>query len=172
MTPRPVLETERLVMRPHRLGDFEDSLALWSDPETTRFIGGQPAGEDEVWARLMRYAGFWSLLGFGFWVVRERESGRFVGEVGFGDGRRGLGPAFADAPEIGWAIAPACQGRGLAGEAVAAALAWADARWRRTVCMIHPQNGPSLRLAERHGYRRLEETSFKGQPTVLFERRS
>lgn len=167
----PVLCTARLAMRPHRLEDFGDSLALWSSPLTTRFVGGVVPAEDEVWNRLMRYAGFWSLLGYGFWVVRERNGERFVGEVGFGDGRRGLGAAFSGVPEMGWAIAPEMQGRGLAGEAAAAALAWADERWPRTVCLIHPENSPSLRVAERNGYRPFQETVFKGQPTVLFERR-
>lgn len=167
----PVLRTERLILRPHGLGDFADSLALWSDPVTTLYVGGRAPAEDEVWGRLMRYAGFWSLLGYGFWVARERDGGRFVGEIGFGDGRRGLGPAFDGAPEIGWALAPAMQGRGLAQEGVAASLAWADARWDRTVCLIHPDNAPSLHLAERNGYRRFAETTFKGEPTVLFERR-
>lgn len=167
----PVLETERLVLRPHGLEDFADSLTLWSDPDVTRHIGGRTPAEDEVWSRLMRYAGFWTLLGYGYWVVRERDSGRFVGEVGFGDGRRGLGPAFSDTPEAGWAISPDAQGRGMAQEAVAATLAWADARWRRTVCLIHPDNAASLRLAERNGFNAFERTTFKDAPTVLFERR-
>ena len=166
----PVLQTERLVMRPHGLDDFDDCLALWSDARTARFIGGRPSAEDEVWIRLLRYAGGWSLLGFSFWAVREHDGGGFVGEVGLFHGRRGLGPRFDDAPETGWAIAPAMQGRGLAGEALAAALAWADDRWARTVCMIDPENAPSLRLAERNGFRPFEEAQFKGAPTVLFER--
>lgn len=171
MTLGPTLETERLIMRPHALSDLPDSLALWSDPETTRHLG-RPATEEEVWQRLMRYAGFWALLGFGFWVVLEREGGRFVGEVGFGAGRPGLGAAFDGAPEIGWAIMPAAKGRGLAGEAVAAAVAWNDSRTGggRTVCLIHRDNAPSIRLAERAGYRRYAQSTYKDAPTLLFER--
>lgn len=166
-----VVETERLVMRPHRLDDFADSLAMWTDTEVTRFVGGRTPGEDEVWARLMRYAGFWALLGYGFWVVRERETGAFVGEVGFMDGRRGLGSRFGGAPEMGWALSPAMQGRGLAGEAVAAAIAWSDGQdWTRTVCLIHPDNAASVKLADRNGFQPFEQTSFKGEPTTLFER--
>jgi RimJ/RimL family protein N-acetyltransferase len=158
-------------MRPHGLADFPDSLSLWSDPGVTRHIGGRPFTEEEVWARLMRYGGFWTLLGYGFWVVRERDGDRFVGEVGFFDGRRGLGSRFSDAPEVGWAIMPSAQGRGLAQEALAAALAWGDARWERTVCMIHPENAASVRLAERVGFQAFERTTLKETPTVLFERR-
>lgn len=167
----PVLETERLSMRPHALGDFGDSLALWSDPEITCGIGRVPARE-EVWRRLMSSAGSWALLGFGYWVLREPGDGRFVGEVGFAEGRRGLGPAFDSAPEIGWTVAPSFQGRGLAGEAIAAALAWNDRRTGggRTVCMIGPDNAASIRLAERAGYRAFDRSTFRGAPHLLFER--
>ena len=171
MTER-VLETERLLMQPHRLADFPDSLALWSHPEITRGIGGRSPAEEEVWRRLMSCAGSWALLGFGYWVLRERHGGRFVGEVGFSDSRRGLGPAFDGAPEIGWTLAPAFQGRGLAGEAIAAALGWNDRRTGggRTVCMIGPDNAASIRLAERAGYRSFARSRFNGAPTLLFER--
>src|ERR1700757_1078682 len=38
----PTLETERLVLRAHRLKDFSDLAALWSDPVVARFISGIP----------------------------------------------------------------------------------------------------------------------------------
>ena len=77
----PMLETERLILRGHRLEDFDDSFALWSDPKVTRYTGNKPASREEVWNRLLRYVGHWALLGYGFWNVRERGSDRFVGEV-------------------------------------------------------------------------------------------
>jgi RimJ/RimL family protein N-acetyltransferase len=36
--------------------------------------------------------------------------------------------------------------------------------------MIAPENTPSIRVAERAGYREYARTSFRGAPTVLFER--
>ena len=41
-----------------------------------------PATREEAWARLLRYAGHWALLGYGFWLVEDRTTGSFVGEVG------------------------------------------------------------------------------------------
>jgi RimJ/RimL family protein N-acetyltransferase len=58
----PALDTDRLTLRGHGLADFADSLRLWSDPDVTRYIGGRPFTEEEVWSRLLRYAGHWSLL--------------------------------------------------------------------------------------------------------------
>jgi RimJ/RimL family protein N-acetyltransferase len=69
----PTLETERLVLRGHRLEDFSDCVALWSDSVVTRFIGGIPSTPEDAWSRLLRYAGHWLLLGFGY-----RESARSV----------------------------------------------------------------------------------------------
>ncbi|MGL4965563.1 MAG: GNAT family N-acetyltransferase [Inquilinus sp.] len=167
--PASTIETERLVLRPHRAEDFDDLAAIWADPEVTRFIGGRPSTPEESWARLLRYGGLWGLLGFGYWAVHERATGRFVGEVGFADFRRGLG--FDGVPEGGWILAPWAQGRGLGGEAVRAALAWGDVRgWARSVCIIDPDNAPSLRLAGACGYREAGRLTYKDHPVILLER--
>jgi len=172
--PAPLtFTTDRLTLRPHRLDDFRDSLALWSDPVVAKYIGGRPFTEEEVWQRLLRYAGHWALLGYGFWTVRERGSDRFLGEVGILDGKRELDPPFGDAPELGWALVPSAHGKGYATEAVRAAVAWGADHFGskvRTVCMIHPDNAASLRVAEKAGYREYARTTYKGSPTILFER--
>lgn len=172
-SPFPALETERLALRVHGLDDFQDSAAMWGDARVTRYIGGKPLGSEEVWARLLRHAGHWTLLRYGFWVIRERSSHRFVGETGFADLRRTVAPAL-DAPEIGWALAPWAQGKGYATEAVRAALAWGDAHLpgRRTVCLIHPQNAASLRIAGKCGFVARAQTVYRGEPANLYERRA
>lgn len=104
------------MLRPHAVSDFEDSLSLWSNSEVVRFIGGTVSSEADVWSRLLRYGGLWSLLGLGYWVVREHASGRFLGEVGFSRFHRGLGPDFDKDVEAGWAMLPSAQGQGLASE--------------------------------------------------------
>lgn len=169
----PVLTTDRLVLRGHRLDDFDASRAMWGDPEVCRFIGGHVQSAEDVWSRLLRYAGHWAMLGFGYWLVEDRSSGKFVGEVGFADFNRAIDPPFNGAPEMGWALSPAAQGKGMASEAVAAATAWGDSRFgsARTVCLIAPENTPSIRVAEKAGYREYARATYKGSPTVLFERR-
>jgi RimJ/RimL family protein N-acetyltransferase len=168
----PRLETPRLLLRSHRREDFGDSFAMWSNPEVTRYIGGRPSTEEEAWARLLRYVGLWPVLGYGYWVVVERASGRFVGEVGFADFRRQMTPSFEGAPEAGWALAPWAHGRGYATEALVAAVAWLDAHLGnvRTVCMIHPDNAASIRVAQKVRYREWTRGDFRGLPSLLFER--
>ncbi len=168
----PVLTTGRLTLGPHGLDDYEDSVALWADPVVTRHIGGAPATASETWARQLRYAGLWPLVGYGYWQVRESATGRFVGEVGFGEFRREVTPSLVGTPEAGWALAPWAHGRGYALEATTAILDWADRVLAapRTVCMIDPQNGASLALAAKLGFAVFAETRYRGAPTVLLER--
>ncbi|KFG68042.1 GNAT family N-acetyltransferase [Microvirga sp. BSC39] len=168
----PTVETDRLILRGHRLEDFADSLALWTDPESVRFISGKPSTREEAWARMLRYAGHWSLLGFGYWVVTDRMTGRFVGEVGFGNFKRDIEPSLEAMPEIGWVLAVDQHGRGYATEAAQAAVAWGEAHFGpiRTACIIAPENGPSIRVAEKCGYREFQRTTYKDQPTILFVR--
>lgn len=166
----PVIDTPRLRLRPHRVADAEPMLALWSDPDVVRFIGGRPSTAEEVWSRLLRYAGLWPMLGFGYWAVEER-GGSYVGELGLADFRRVIDPPLGRTPEAGWAFLPSVHGRGYAGEALAAVLAWADGhRLTATCCIIAPDNAPSLRLAARAGYAEAARTTYKGEPTIVLRR--
>lgn len=171
-TTAPALATSRLVLHGHTVADFEACAAMWADPLVTRHIGGRPFSEEEVWARLLRYAGLWALLGFGYWAVRERSSGRFVGEVGIADFRRDITPALGEAPEVGWVLAPWAHGRGFATEAVLGALAWSDSHLGspRTVCLIDPANVASVRVARKCGYRESAPAVYRGSPTLVFAR--
>src|ERR1700683_3795866 len=117
----PVLETERLKLRGPPLDDFPKFAAMWADPNVCRYIGGKPLNEEESWTKFLRYAGHWSLLGFGYWAVQEKSSGNFVGEIGFADYKRELEPSLKGEPEIGWVLASAAHGKGYATEAVRAA---------------------------------------------------
>jgi RimJ/RimL family protein N-acetyltransferase len=168
----PAIDTARLSLRSHRVDDFADSASLWGDPRVTRYIGGRTLTGEEAWTRLLRYIGHWSALGFGYWVARETSSGRFVGEVGLADFRRDIEPPLDGAPEAGWVLAPWAHGQGFATEAVSAVLAWGAAHFgpRRTVCLIHPENVASIRVAEKVGFRVCQHTTYHGEPTILFDR--
>ncbi len=171
-TAIPRVQTERLLLRGHRLDDLDACAAMWGDAEVARYIGGKAFGRDEVWMRLLRYVGHWALLGYGFWAIEEKASGRFAGEVGLGDFMRDLDPPLGATPESGWVLAPWAHRRGFATEAVRAALAWgaANLHAQRTVCLISPENVASIRVAEKCGYREFRRSTYKGQPTILFER--
>jgi RimJ/RimL family protein N-acetyltransferase len=168
----PVLESERLRLRGHCLGDLNNCAALWADPRVTRYIGGKPLTHEESWTRLLRYVGHWTLLGFGFWVAEEKATGAFVGELGFADYKRDIHPPLPDMPEAGWVFVPSAHGKGYATEAVRAVTLWGETHFesKRTACLIHPENAPSIRVAEKCGYKEFQRATYKSQPTIMFIR--
>lgn len=168
----PVLETERLRLRAHRADDHAGCTAIWSNPDVVRHIGGRAFTAEEVWKRLLQYAGLWSLLGYGYWAVEEKATGRYLGDIGFADFKRDLQPSLEGMLEFGWVLAPHAHGKGYASEAVAAAIAWAEQHrpTLRAVCIIDPANEPSIRVAEKAGFRRWQESTYHGGPTVVFSR--
>lgn len=150
----PVLETERLLLRGHRMTDFRESAAMWADPAVVAHISGAPSTEEQSWSRFLRYAGHWRHLGFGYWAVVNKADGTFLGEVGFADYHRDTDPDLRGKPEAGWVFIGRAHGQGYASEAVTAMLAWADAKldYPCTAVMIDPTHAASINLAKKVGY--------------------
>ena len=172
--PAPILTTARLTLSPPQRSDFEESRAMWSDPVVVKHVGGRPFTEEESWTRLMRARGLWEVLGFGYWAVRETSTGRYVGEVGFGDLRRELEPSLYDLPEMGWVLTAWSHGQGFGTEAVRAGLAWIDEAIAPPVipCIIDVENAPSIALATKVGFTLKTHATFKGAPIVVMERKA
>jgi RimJ/RimL family protein N-acetyltransferase len=169
MTDSHNITTDRLTMRPHGEADFAELMAMWADPDVVLLLGGAPSNEEESWARLLRYAGNWALLGYGFWCVRRRDTGAYIGDIGFLQARRTGVDGFDGDPEIGWSLTMAARGQGFASEAVMAALGWGSTRFRRTVAMINPLNTASEAVARRCGFTPFATSSYKDAPTRLWE---
>ncbi len=146
MAPGPTLETERLILRPPAMEDFERWADFQADPETTLFIGG-PKSPAEVWRVIMSVAGAWALTGAGFFSVIEKSSGRWIGRIG---------PWFPHdwpGPEVGWSLHRDAMGRGYALEAAAATMDYAFdvLGWDDVIHSIAPENTASRALAARLG---------------------
>ena len=168
----PAIDTPRTRLRAHRAGDYDACVALWSAPAVTRFIGGKPSTPQQTWSRLLAYAGHWALLGYGYWAIEDRETGAYLGELGFADFKRDVVAAMRGVPELGYALVPAAHGRGLGTETVRAAVAYADAHVasRRTVCAIAPENAPSLAVARACGYAAFDRGAIGGAASLFLER--
>jgi RimJ/RimL family protein N-acetyltransferase len=171
LSAAPRIETARLILRQAEARDLDPHAAMLRDPAVMRHLGA-PIAREDAWRRMLQGPGLWAMLGYGYWSVERREDGAYIGNLGFADFKRELEPSLEGLPEMGWLFAASVHGRGYASEGVAAALAWADETLRasRIVAIIAPNNAPSIRLAERAGFSRAEETIYKGDPTLIFRR--
>jgi RimJ/RimL family protein N-acetyltransferase len=168
----PVLVTERLELWVPTRDDVAAMLAIVADPATGRYLGQTQSAADHF-ARFSRNAGSWLLYGYGSFMVRERAGGELIGNCGVFHTMRGLGEDFDDNPEAGWILRSDRVGRGLAAEAMTAALAWFEREHgrRRIVCLITPDNRPSLGLAAKLGFVPLRDAAMpEGDAVRLFER--
>jgi len=168
----PTIETERLILRPYRRDDFTPYSALFANPEVTRFIGGVPFSREQAWTRFLRQVGMWHYFGFGFFALQEKETGHFIGEAGFHDLHRVISPTLEGTMETGWALSPLSHGRGLATEAVAAALTWGDQHFPalKKTCIIDTANHASLRVAAKLHFREARRSVYHGAQVVICEK--
>lgn len=148
----PILETERLILRPPKAEDFDGFCALMADEESARFIGGvmpRPA----VWRSICATAGAWEIRGFSMFSVIEKSTGQWIGRLGPWQ------PEGWPGTEVGWGLLKSAWGRGYALEGASAAMDYAVdiLGWDEIIHCIDPLNAPSIKLAERLGSRRLRE---------------
>ncbi|MHC4451503.1 MAG: GNAT family N-acetyltransferase [Planctomycetota bacterium] len=128
--------TKRLRIRAEHPDDEEACIALWSDPEVTRHVGGprDPNVVREAFRKGHPKA----------WTVVELESERRVGEIFLlekeVEGRR--------EEELNYYFFPDVWGKGYATEAAQAVIAGRD----RLVALIDPANVASRRVAEKLGF--------------------
>ncbi|WP_439476673.1 GNAT family N-acetyltransferase [Brevundimonas sp.] len=149
----PVLETERLTLRPIAIEDFPRWAEMMGDPEAAKFLGGaQPAAV--AWRGFMTMAGAWSLTGISMFSLVERDTGLWLGRIG------PWTPHGWPGTEVGWGLHPDAQGKGYGIEAATATIDYAFdvLGWTDVIHCIDPDNTPSQRLAERIGSRNLGAT--------------
>jgi RimJ/RimL family protein N-acetyltransferase len=142
------LRTERLLLRMLREEDFEEYAMMVADAEVMRYLGeGKPLSRGDAWRQMAFVLGHWQLRGYGLWAVEELSTGRLAGRIGF------LYPEGWPDFELGWTLAREFWGRGYATEGARRALDFAFEELGRehVISLIRPDNGPSVRVAERLG---------------------
>ncbi|HEX3943054.1 MAG TPA: GNAT family N-acetyltransferase [Rhizomicrobium sp.] len=169
----PALETSRLILRGPKLSDFDVYAAQGADPAFMRHMGdGGLRSEEDSWSSFLRMVGTWQLLGYGSWIIEDRQSGAFVGNVGYIQRKRDRGPDLRDLPEMGWGIASEFAGKGYATEAVMAALQWGRENLGpvRVTALTSEDNIASIRVAEKCGFRVFRRGLSAGRQRIFFDR--
>ncbi|MDR3528177.1 MAG: GNAT family N-acetyltransferase [Rhizomicrobium sp.] len=168
----PVLDTPRLILRAHRREDFETMVSIWQDPAVTRHFHGVSLSREDIWGRFLRGFGMWVVNGYGLWAVEDKATGDYAGTVGAFEVKREITPPVGDMPEAGWTFAARFHGKGYATEAMQAALRWTDSALagRAMFCIVAPENTPSIRVAQKCGFKPWFETTYHEAPTLAFKR--
>jgi RimJ/RimL family protein N-acetyltransferase len=143
-----VLQTERLILDEWQPSDWTVLRPVATDPEVMRYItGGVPWTDEEIQSFVNRQIKLYGDRGYCRWKLLEKTTGAFAGFCGVGFWRTELDP------EIGWWLARAVWGRGLATEAARAALrdAFERVRLERIVSIAMPGNTASTRIMQKLG---------------------
>jgi RimJ/RimL family protein N-acetyltransferase len=159
----PLLQTDRLLLRPWEPGDVEayaDLFAdLLADAEGSRLPGGAPPSREDAWRHLALVVGHAGLRGFTLQAVVEKASGRVLGRCGLWqpEGWPGL--------ELAWALRRSARGQGFATEA---AKVWRDYAFAvlgagELLSLVPPDATASARVARRVGHRLRGEVQVRGE---------
>lgn len=167
LVPEP-LHTPRLLAE--RLApEHEPELArLTRDPRVypTLWPLPHPPGSADVREGLRRQLDLWDRHGFGLWLLRDRESGEFVGRGGLEETHAPGEPAV----EVAWAIVPERWNQGLATELAHAAvgIAFDALDLSELVALTLPHNAGSRRVMEKAGFAYDRDIVHAGLPHVLY----
>ena len=161
----PVLQTPRLVLRSFREEDVDLLANLMANADFMRFSPGVFSREQTI-AFLDKIIS-WQRRGLpSQFAIIHRADNRLIGYCGFFhqqvDGTEEI--------EIGYRLDPDYWSGGLATEAARAVRdhAFRDLKLQRVISLIHPDNAPSRRVAEKIGMNLEKKTVFRGFPTLVF----
>jgi len=164
MDRQPVLEGDRLVLRPLRADDWDALYAVTSDREIWAVHPAHDRWQEPVFRQYFADA----LDGGGAFAIVEKKSGAVIGSSRYG-------PPEGDEIEIGWTfLARAYWGGGFNAEMKRLMLGHALAHFERVVFMVGADNVIS-RKAMGHIGGRLTDREFQREmcgvivPHVLFE---
>lgn len=152
MQPRWPIETDRLRLRPFEAADLESLHRIYSDEGVARFLYADARTLEQTRELLDRKLGP-RLDAEGDWLsaaVVGRDTGELVGDMALNwvseQHRTG---------EIGFVVAPACQGRGYAAEAARPFLdfAFRTMGLHRVIARAEARNAASVRVLEKLGMR-------------------
>jgi [ribosomal protein S5]-alanine N-acetyltransferase len=167
MSPNPLDEflTPRLLLQRMRAEDLDDLTRMHLDPRVMATLGGvRSPTETTEW--LGRQLDHWARHGFGLWMARERQSGRFAGRGGLHhveiEGR--------DEVEVGYSFLAEFWGCGLATELARASVrvAFDILHLPEIVCFTMTTNHASQRVMQKAGFRYERNLIYKDLPHVFY----
>ena len=148
-----VLESERLLFRPHEAADLEPFCAMEADAEVRRYVGGAPrtreVAEQRFWSRAMQPVDDRLAM----WATVLKSENCYIGRCGLYPNYNGE-RKVPDEAVLGFYLAREFWGRGLASEAGRAFVAFGfeELRLARIVTAVQVGNAASVRVLEKLGF--------------------
>ena len=141
----PTLTTPRLVLRPFVLDDLEELAPIHAEESFWWYPLRAGMSKHETAGFLERVTARYESDGFGIEALLDRDSGAMIGWAGLAVPH--FLPEILPAVEVGWRLATAWRGRGLATEAGAAAVefGFTTGGLDRIVSIYEPENVASGR---------------------------
>ena len=161
----PALETERLILRSFREEDVDAMVLLFANPDFMRFSLGVYTERQKTIDFIEKVMG-WDRAGIpSQFAVVPRGEHAVIGYCGFHHH-----PEVPGEVEIGYRLHPDYWNRGLITEAARAVRdhAFVGLKLPRVISLIHPENIPSRRVAEKNGMKVENEITFRGFPTLVY----
>ncbi len=136
-----------------------------ADPEQMRFYP-RPKTRDEVDAWLAANISVYDDKGFGVWCLESVPANEFAGYCGI----RPLTLEGRQEVELVWHVKKTFWNRGFATEAARIAVQVGRDRFGLSglVAIIHPDNGPSRRVAQKLGMVEQRSLIHDGEPVVVY----
>lgn len=150
-TQVPVIETERLILRPFCYDDINDYLSFFSDEDVQEYLGGIPIPKDfedaKRWVNNMNGRCLKSKLVI-TWCIELKEKNKVVGRCDLG------GFVRRSMADIAYYLSKEYWNRGLASEAVEAVvdLGFTNLMLHRIQATVLPQNIYSLKILNKIGF--------------------
>ena len=159
-----ILETCRSVLRLFRDEDVDRLAELMRNPDFMRFSLG-PRTREETEGVLQKFLSWEHAGSPSPFAIVLRGSDQVLGYCGFLHHLE-----IPDETEIGYCLDSTYRNRGLMTEAARAVrdYAFIDLKLPRVISLIHPENTPSRRVAQKVGLIPEREITFRGFPTILF----
>lgn len=162
--------TSRLLLSPITEGNLSDLFGLYSERAVAEFVGGERLTAPAIAQQTEDFAAEWGHRGYGRSAVYRRDTGDFIGWIGW------IGLHYMphwDDIELGYVLNAAAQGVGFAREGCLAWLDWAkeSSRIESVIASIHPDNASSIRLAMKLGFDlERRDCTPSGRPTLVYRR--
>jgi RimJ/RimL family protein N-acetyltransferase len=148
----PTLTTERLIIRPFVHEDLEELAVIQAEESFWWYPLRAGMTTEQTAAFLVRFIDRYETDGFGVEALIDRQSGAMIGWAGLAIPH--FLPEILPAVEVGWRLASAYRGRGLATEAGRAAVDWGftSGGLTRIVSIYEPDNVASGKVMEHLGF--------------------